>query len=53
MNHPMIMARKGRRIVAEVTGPSNGKVPLDIDGESPGYLKAEFEVLPGALLLQQ
>tara|TARA_R110000751_G_scaffold307401_1_gene428486 strand:- start:57025 stop:57999 length:975 start_codon:yes stop_codon:yes gene_type:complete len=53
MNHPMIMARKGRRIVAEVTGPGNGKVPLDIDGESPGYLKAEFEILPGALLLQQ
>lgn len=53
MNHRMIIARKGRRIVAEVMAPGNGKVPLDIDGESPGYLKAEFDILPGALLLQQ
>ena len=30
---------------------SEERVILDIDGESPGYLEATFEVLPGILKL--
>ncbi|MEX3011622.1 diacylglycerol kinase family protein [Hoeflea sp. TYP-13] len=53
MDHPMIIARTGRHVTAEVVDDRGGKVPLDIDGESPGYLKATFEILPGALTLRQ
>ena len=53
MNHRMIVARTGRRVVAETVGQPEFRVPLDIDGESPGCLKATFEILPGALLLGQ
>ncbi|MCP4318026.1 MAG: diacylglycerol kinase family lipid kinase [Hyphomicrobiales bacterium] len=53
MDHPMIIARKGRRIVAEAVDRQGSKIPLDIDGESPGTLDATFEVLPGALVLRQ
>ena len=52
MDHPMVTATSGRRIVAEPADP-DGDVLLDIDGESPGRLKAEFEILPGALALRQ
>ena len=53
MDHPMIIARRGRRIVAEAIDPDGREIPLDIDGESPGDLDATFEVLPGALTLRQ
>ncbi|MDA4845649.1 diacylglycerol/lipid kinase family protein [Hoeflea poritis] len=53
LDHPMILARTGRHIVAETVDQTGVKVPLDIDGESPGCLKATFEILPGALLLRQ
>ncbi len=52
MDHPMITARRGRRIVAEPADPGAPRIPVDIDGESPGFLKAEFEIRPGALMLR-
>ena len=52
MNHPMVTALRGRKIVAEPVDPEDA-VPLDIDGESPGCLIAEFEILPSALTLRQ
>jgi len=52
MDHPMILALQGRRIVAEAIDPAAGRIPVDIDGESPGSLRAEFEILPGALMLR-
>ncbi|MCR9139802.1 MAG: diacylglycerol kinase family lipid kinase [Alphaproteobacteria bacterium] len=51
MNHPMITALRGRRVTAEPVDPATA-IPVDLDGESPGHLKAEFEILPGALKLQ-
>jgi len=39
------------RRVSKFTASSEEQVILDIDGESPGYLKATFEVLPGILKL--
>lgn len=51
MDHPMITALRGRLVTAEPVDPAI-PIPLDIDGESPGHLKAEFEILPGALTLQ-
>jgi diacylglycerol kinase (ATP) len=52
MDHPMIVARRGRKISAEAADPAAGRIPVDIDGESPGFLGAEFEILPGALMLR-
>ena len=52
MDHPMITARRGRRIVAEPVDPRAARIPVEIDGESPGYLRAEFEIRPGALMLR-
>jgi diacylglycerol kinase family enzyme len=37
--------------VRKFTASSEEQVILDIDGESPGYLEASFEVLPGILKL--
>lgn len=51
--HPSIDFFSGRRLVAEAVSESLDRVAIDIDGESPGYLKAEFEILPGALRLRQ
>lgn len=52
MDHPMITALRGRHVTAEPVDPET-RIPLDIDGESPGHLKAVFDILPGALTLQQ
>lgn len=52
MDHPMITALRGRQVTAEPVDPAT-RIPLDIDGESPGHLKAVFDILPGALTLQQ
>ena len=38
--------------VRKFTAQSSEMVILDIDGESPGYLEATFEVLPRILNLQ-
>lgn len=51
--HPNIAFFSGRRVVAETVADEADQPPVDIDGESPGYLKAEFEIMPGALLLRQ
>jgi len=40
---------RGRRVSARVTRP--GEVLVDVDGEQPGTLPIEVEVLPGALRL--
>ena len=45
---PEIFFQKVRKFTAE----SSEQVILDIDGESPGYLGATFEVLPKILNLQ-
>ena len=45
---PKIFFQKVRKFTAE----SSEQVILDIDGESPGYLAATFEVLPKILNLQ-
>ncbi|MEE3265836.1 MAG: diacylglycerol kinase family lipid kinase, partial [SAR324 cluster bacterium] len=45
---PEIHFQKVRKFTAE----SSEQVILDIDGESPGYLEATFEVLPKILNLQ-
>ena len=45
---PEIFFQKVRKFTAE----SSEQVILDIDGESPGYLSATFEVLPKILNLQ-
>jgi len=45
---PEILFQKVRKFTAE----SSEQVILDIDGESPGYLAATFEVLPKILNLQ-
>ena len=45
---PEIIFQKVRKFTAE----SSEQVILDIDGESPGYLAATFEVLPKILNLQ-
>ena len=45
---PEIFFQKVRKFTAE----SSEQVILDIDGESPGYLAATFEVLPKTLNLQ-
>jgi len=51
--HPSIAFFRGHRLVAETVSESPDRVAIDVDGESPGYLKAEFEILPGALRLRQ
>ncbi|MBW8640564.1 diacylglycerol kinase family lipid kinase [Hoeflea sp. WL0058] len=51
--HPSIAFFSGRRLVAETVSESPDRVAIDIDGESPGHLRAEFEILPGALRLRQ
>lgn len=53
MDHPMIIAHRGRRIRAKAVDQHSGSIPVDIDGDSPGDLAATFEILPGALVLRQ
>jgi len=44
---PEVFFQKVRRFTAS----STEQIILDIDGESPGYLEATFEVLPRILKL--
>lgn len=46
-NHPKIIQRRGKRIVATSLGPR--PVRHDVDGEAPGSLPSVFEVLPQAI----
>jgi diacylglycerol kinase (ATP) len=43
-------ARVTRLHAAPVDGDAN--IPIELDGETPGYLPATFEVLPGALRIR-
>ena len=36
------------RLVAEPV-EADARIPLELDGETPGYLPAAFEILPAAL----
>jgi diacylglycerol kinase (ATP) len=40
-----------RHLVVEPVDPDN-RIPIELDGETPGTLPATFEVLPGALRLR-
>jgi diacylglycerol kinase (ATP) len=44
------MARS--RVIEVEPVDSAARVPLELDGETPGYLPARFEILPGALTLR-
>lgn len=48
LTHPKVARLVGRQIVLK----SAETVCLDVDGEQPGFLDAEFSILPGALRLR-
>jgi YegS/Rv2252/BmrU family lipid kinase len=47
---PHVTFVRGRSVTAHAER-GEARVPIDIDGEAPGFLPASFEVLPGALTL--
>jgi diacylglycerol kinase family enzyme len=47
---PEVRVMRGRRVV--VRPATLARVPLDLDGESPGYLPATFTVIPRAVRLR-
>lgn len=47
VNHPKIIQRRGKRIVATSLDPK--PVRHDVDGEAPGSLPSTFEILPQAI----
>ncbi len=47
INHPKIIQRRGKRIVA--TSLDTRPVRHDVDGEAPGSLPSVFEILPQAI----
>ncbi len=49
-NHPKIIQRRGKRIVATSLDPR--PVRHDVDGEAPGSLPSVFEILPQAISLR-
>lgn len=52
MGEPEITAVKASRIRIDRVGGADGvSVPIEMDGETPGFLPAEFEILPRALRL--
>jgi YegS/Rv2252/BmrU family lipid kinase len=49
-NHPAVTIRRVRRLRAEpLDRADDAGVLLDLDGETPGLLPAEFDILPSAL----
>lgn len=48
---PEVQATQGRTIEVWPADPQ-ARIPLELDGETPGRLPAKFEVLPGALRLR-
>ncbi|WP_054310529.1 diacylglycerol kinase family protein [Mesorhizobium sp. 1M-11] len=52
-NHPAVTIGRGRKVLVE---PADGAVHngalVDIDGEAPGRIPAEFEIVPRALKLR-
>lgn len=47
VNHPKVIQRRGKRVVATSLDPK--PVLHDVDGESPGSLPSTFEILPQAI----
>ncbi|HJX66786.1 MAG TPA: diacylglycerol kinase family protein [Polyangia bacterium] len=43
-----VQGTRGRRVKVAPADPE-AKIPLEVDGETPGHLPAHFELLPGAL----
>jgi diacylglycerol kinase family enzyme len=50
-NHLTMKEVQGTRLRRLKVAPTDreAKIPLEIDGETPGHLPASFELLPGAL----
>ena len=50
-NHLTMTEVQGTRLRRLKVAPADGtaKIPLEVDGETPGHLPASFELLPGAL----
>ena len=48
LDHPKTRYLTARRVLAE----SDEEVLLDVDGEQPGKLPADFEILPGAIRIK-
>jgi diacylglycerol kinase family enzyme len=46
-----VAAAQVRRVEVRPVDPEQ-RIPLELDGETPGYLPATFEVVPGALKLR-
>jgi diacylglycerol kinase (ATP) len=44
----LVASTRVARLIAEPV-ESDARIPLELDGETPGYLPAAFEILPGAL----
>lgn len=52
-NHPAITIQRGRKVLVEPAGDLDRNSALvDIDGEAPGRIPAEFEIMPRALKLR-
>ncbi|PLP56078.1 diacylglycerol kinase [Mesorhizobium loti] len=52
-NHPAITIQRGRSVLVEPAGDADRNSALvDIDGEAPGRIPAEFEIMPRALKLR-
>ena len=53
-NHLTMKEVEGTRVRRMKVAPADreAKIPLEVDGETPGHLPASFELLPGALRLR-
>lgn len=52
-NHPTVTILRGKKVLVEPAGEAaDNSVLVDIDGEAPGRVPAEFEIVPRALKLR-
>ncbi|HEV2505605.1 MAG TPA: diacylglycerol kinase family protein [Mesorhizobium sp.] len=52
-NHPAVTILRGRKVLVEpASGAFDNSALVDIDGEAPGRVPAEFEIMPRALKLR-
>ena len=52
-NHPAVTILRGRKVLVEpAVGAFDNSALVDIDGEAPGRVPAEFEIMPRALKLR-
>jgi YegS/Rv2252/BmrU family lipid kinase len=49
IHHPSIRVVRGRSVIATPIAATGAPVYLDVDGEAPGQLPAQFEILPKVL----